>query len=913
MKKLYVLFAILIGFGLAMDSHGLTVISIDVEPGVKSGPFEATIEFNKGAPGFVKTHIILRGIPQTTVTELTPFDGTDDTYIATITPIEEGILEIDIEASFATGDFVEVEVYPPWMPDPNLRDAVRNNHDDLEEKELFKQADLLDLTELTAEDVDEIIDITGLEHATNLVTLDLKDHLIEDIYWLEDLAKLKTLDLSGNQIPDLRPLAALTLLEQLSINENFVITDLSPLAELRSLRVLSLKDNELTDVAPLMYLHENLGELYLTGNPIVDGYPLAVLTAEILEVDADVVIPGLIPDMGLADRILSTLELAADTDITVPILQTLTTLDAAALDIKDLRGLEWATNLETLNLSDNQILNIERLGATDNLGLAKLTDVNLSDNRIRDITPLENMTELTVLNLNQNSVRDISVLSGLTKVTRLALDNNKVSDLTPLVEMPALTDLSIAGNGIRNIDALDELRGLRRLNLANNSIRDPRTLTRLEALTDLSLADNQITDVKELVELKKLTRLDLSQNRIRNITPLGELTALTELFLADNRIDKLQVLTELTELRRLDLADNNVATLKPIAGLTELTALNLANNRIKDLTSLAALTQLTELYLSGNEIVTVTPLLAVKNVTPLPLDDRGIAGAQQAQQVQGLTLLEVLHLTDNEIRDVSPLANLANLRILRIAGNPITDLKPLVPLVQRTPPVDIDLPVSAYPAWDVNEDGKVDEKDVTLVREALGQKGDKIANPRTDVNGDDTVNNADLQLVQKNLDSTPDDSQANTNNRRGLRAPLEGLETLDREALLARLEALRLESDGSLKYREAIALIEALLAAQRPDATALLANYPNPFNPETWIPYTLANDSEVTIRIYDARGHLVRHLALGHTPAGYYTEKTRAAYWDGRNALGEQVGSGVYFYQLQTDGVSLLRKMLILK
>ena len=95
--------------------------------------------------------------------------------------------------------------------------------------------------------------------------------------------------------------------------------------------------------------------------------------------------------------------------------------------------------------------------------------------------------------------------------------------------------------------------------------------------------------------------------------------------------------------------------------------------------------------------------------------------------------------------------------------------------------------------------------------------------------------------------------------------------------------------------------------------TALLPNYPNPFNPETWIPYHLAKDSNIEITIYDARGTIVRRLELGHQSAGYYTKRNRAAYWNGRNTLGEQVPSGVYFYHLQAGNVSLLRKMVILK
>ena len=98
-----------------------------------------------------------------------------------------------------------------------------------------------------------------------------------------------------------------------------------------------------------------------------------------------------------------------------------------------------------------------------------------------------------------------------------------------------------------------------------------------------------------------------------------------------------------------------------------------------------------------------------------------------------------------------------------------------------------------------------------------------------------------------------------------------------------------------------------------PDTTLLLANYPNPFNPETWIPYQLAVPAAVQITIYDTRGVLVRRLELGHQAAGSYTRRSRAAYWDGRNSQGERVASGVYFYQFQAGNVSSLRKMLILK
>ena len=92
-----------------------------------------------------------------------------------------------------------------------------------------------------------------------------------------------------------------------------------------------------------------------------------------------------------------------------------------------------------------------------------------------------------------------------------------------------------------------------------------------------------------------------------------------------------------------------------------------------------------------------------------------------------------------------------------------------------------------------------------------------------------------------------------------------------------------------------------------------MANFPNPFNPETWIPYQLAKDAEVTVTIYAPNGQVVRRLALEHQSAGAYQSRSRAAYWDGRNEFGEPVASGVYFYTLTAGDFSATRKMLIRK
>ena len=125
----------------------------------------------------------------------------------------------------------------------------------------------------------------------------------------------------------------------------------------------------------------------------------------------------------------------------------------------------------------------------------------------------------------------------------------------------------------------------------------------------------------------------------------------------------------------------------------------------------------------------------------------------------------------------------------------------------------------------------------------------------------------------------------------------------------------QLGSNSNRSNAEEIALnvLKAILPERLPTQTQLLANYPNPFNPETWIPFQLAQDSTVTAKIYDLTGKQIRMIELGYVPAGNYVESNRAIYWDGRSENGEQVSSGSYFYQLQVDEYTETKKMVILK
>ena len=107
--------------------------------------------------------------------------------------------------------------------------------------------------------------------------------------------------------------------------------------------------------------------------------------------------------------------------------------------------------------------------------------------------------------------------------------------------------------------------------------------------------------------------------------------------------------------------------------------------------------------------------------------------------------------------------------------------------------------------------------------------------------------------------------------------------------------------------------MECLLTALTPREAVFLPNFPNPFNPVTWIPYRLAGDADVHISIYNAKGILVRQLDLGHQLAGLYTDKERAVHWDGCNEIGESVTSGIYFYQFRARDYSQMRRMVVVK
>ena len=200
---------------------------------------------------------------------------------------------------------------------------------------------------------------------------------------------------------------------------------------------------------------------------------------------------------------------------------------------------------------------------------------------------------------------------------------------------------------------------------------------------------------------------------------------------------------------------------------------------------------------------------------------------------------------------------------------------------------------------DVTGDNVVNIFDLVAVASQFGQTGQNDA----DINGDGVVNILDLVTVAGVFGTQAAAPAAHPQ-------ALAMLTAADVEDWLTQAQQIELTAPT---YQRGIVVLEQLLAALTPKETTLLPNYPNPFNPETWIPYHLVHAADVTLTIYDTKGALVRRLELGHQPAGYYTDRTKAAYWDGRNDSGEQVASGVYFYHLRAGNYNAVRRMVILK
>ena len=521
------------------------------------------------------------------------------------------------------------------------------------------------------------------------------------------------------------------------------------------------------------------------------------------------------------------------------------------IDITDLLPKAKVISIPDPNLASavRETIDLAPNDSITQLVMRRLISLTASSRQITDLTGLEHAVNMQDLFLDSNQIRDLTPLAGATELTQLEISENPISDITPL--------------------------------------------TKLKNLSELSCRNAQISDIAPLARLTNLTELDLSGNPIRDITPLAGLTNLLELGLGSSQ--------------------QPISDIAPLAGLVNLKGLTLLYASITDMNQIAGLTELTYLSLFGVPINDIGPLTGLSKLTSLELISCKI---DDARPFAGLKNLTVLGLVDNQISDVSPLTELENLEKLYLAGNPIKDTKPLRALLRKNPdvkiyleyggdPLGLDIEIDSDPDTkppatqvDINGDGVVNILDLVSVASAFGNIGDNLS---ADVNGDGIVNILDLLLVAGafgNATATP---------------AVHHLSGPTPEAVQQWLvEAKRLALTDAVS-RRGIAVLEHLLIALTPKETALLANYPNPFNPETWIPYQLETSGDVTLQIYDLSGSIVRTIDLGFKPQGFYYTRSKAAYWDGRNQWGELVASGLYFYTLTAGDFTATRRMMVLK
>ena len=829
------------------------------------------------------------------------------------------------------------------FPDANLRAKIAEVLGK-QPGETLTVEDLLTLTELTANDA-SLQDLTGLQSAGNLTILSLNNNDISDISLLGALTQLTTLSLDNNNLQDLTGLQFARNLTTLSLNNND-ISDISLLGTLTQLTTLSLDNNKLSDIIPNIELLE-LKTLHLRGN-LLDYSSLRTH----------------IPALEAGGTTISVTP-RTPTSIT----KTLGTQGTAgaplrvSVEVRDEQGLGFAGVPVTFTVTDGGGSLSSSNVVTDGTGAAGTTFT-------LGTTPGKNILSVSAAEIPQPISFTITAIDANTPVTipdaylrvkivetlgkphgaeltagdmltlrQFQAPDANIRDLTGLEYAYNLKTLHLHGNGITDVVPLATLTKLKSLNLENTSIIDVAPLTVLTQLERLYLYNNSIIDIVPLATLTKLKSLGLSGNGIADVTPLTELTQLVSLSLGGNSIVDVTPLTELTQLGRLILGSNSITDVAPLAGLTQLSYLQLHYNNISDIAPLVGLNLTgTEWNKTGLDVRS-NPLSYVSINTHIPaMQAKGIV--VKFDNVAHPTLLKI---SGDEQEDVvgktlaSPfIVEIQDERGLPMHGVAVTfsidagagELNPTATKTDADGKAQTTLTLgwtqgtsiiratatgikvygqftataTALPyrlAADVNGDGVVDVADLVLVASAFGAEPVPGAMPDTDVNDDGKINSEDVILVLEVLEGT---------------AAAPSLDTQRTAASLQQwITEAKQRNPGDATFQRGIAVLERLLATLLPKETTLLANYPNPFNPETWVPYQLAKPAEVTLMIYAINGTVVRTLALGHQVAGHYQSRVRAAYWDGRNAQGEKVASGVYFYTLTAGDFTATRKMLIRK
>ncbi len=421
-------------------------------------------------------------------------------------------------------------------------------------------------------------------------------------------------------------------------------------------------------------------------------------------------------------------------------------------------------------------------------------------------------------------------------------------------------------------------------------------------LTDKKLRTLKAGDFDGLTNLTSLY-LDsstLSKSNENRLTELPfnifrDLTSLKYLFLNANKIESLpsDIFNGLDSLIYIYLNNNKLTTLPSniFAGVQGLRSINLHTNELENLPEnlFSGLTSLISLGLHNNQLTNLDVDLFsdLSNLRSLVLHTNNIENLPR-NIFKGLDSINVIMLGDNELQELPKgiFSGLNNLTTLQLQGN-IVDPIPLTIKLVKTGEGKFKADVQTAAPFKVTIGVNVTNGNIIGGETTVTIPSGKIRSNIIKVERSEGLVNI-ASPVTVDITSLPD--------------------------LPSKHKGYKLVKDSSLP----ITVIDTVLDQNRqanlgPDKTKLLDNFPNPFNPETWIPYQLSKPANVTLTIYNMCGVVVRQLKLGQQPAGVYTNRSRAIHWDGRNEFGEKVAAAVYFYQLQADSVSFLRKMVILK
>ena len=752
-----------------------------------------------------------------------------------------------------------------------------------------------------------IRDLRGIEFAVNAWELRLSWNQISDLSPLAGLvnANMNSLDLHQNQISDISPLAELTNLEWLNLGHNTEIIDLSPLSDLTKLKGLWLVEvPKISDLSPLRRL-VNLIHFQIWGGGASDISPLGGLTQ-------------------------------------------LEKLDLCGLDVSDFSILRKFTNLKELYLAGMGISDVSAFRH-----LTKLTRLSLAQNNISDVSPLAALRNLKWLALHQNDISDLSPLAALSKTAKIVWHENpgfpkggrKIEGpwlwvTVPGKQLDASTDLLAQASGGTVTEKRIATQGATEGNAVGESLWQSHVLAPQGAenikqmLSAIGVEPMRHPDylvygsVRLISRRQQKTKMYAGSTDNHKVWLNGTLVdSDLENIWAEDYANIFPVTLKRGVNVLLVAVDNSwgwnwggyfgfepgtdYTVLNPQVGYTfseaalhlgetftlDITAENIHDlagwqfNIVYDPTMLEAVQVSEGDFLKSGNATTFFKKGSIDNaagkITQLSsarLSEDGVIGTGVLVSVRfrarsaGQTRLK-----------------LENFQLASIQGASIP-----------AGPHEVSVTVEGrLSTGDVNQDGQVSILDMVLVARHLGET--PAANADIDVNGDGIINILDLILVAQNM-----------GNSTAAAAPLlvdsDSRDDLDPAMIQAWIQQAKLEDDGSLAYREGIAKLQSLLASLIPEKTALLANYPNPFNPETWIPYHLAEAGVIGVTIHDQWGRVVRHLNLGHQLAGRYESRSRAAHWDGRNAVGESVASGIYFYTFTVSGsYTATRKMLILK